>query len=161
MENNRIRWWKDEAEFAAHAGGLRPVGWIDYTPEQKKENRKRKRAETAEKVRQAKLKESVDKAAHRVYILRDEAGESYVGYSPDPERRLLQHNGILAGGAACTKGRQWVLTTLFGGFGDKQAALKFESALQDHQVRGPDDWLDIARNLIETREAFASVHIRS
>ena len=53
---------------------------------------------------------------------------TYVGYSPDPYRRLRQHNGKLCGGAAPVAGRPWSLVLFVGGFRTKHAALTFEAA---------------------------------
>jgi len=66
-----------------------------------------------------------------VYLLRSlHTRRTYVGYSPDPYRRLLQHNGELAGGSAPIRGRPWVLMLIVSGFGSKHAALAFEAAWQ-------------------------------
>ena len=40
-------------------------------------------------------------AAHNVYLLRSaDKRRTYIAYSPDPYRRLWQHNGQIAGGDA-------------------------------------------------------------
>lgn len=47
-----------------------------------------------------------------VYVLGTRTADSfltYVGWCLDLERRLAQHNGLLAQGAKSTKGRQWQL----------------------------------------------------
>ena len=65
-----------------------------------------------------------------MYLLRSlHKRRTYVGYSPDPYRRLRQHNGELAGSAPIG-GRPWVLVLIVSGFGSKHAALAFESAWQ-------------------------------
>jgi len=52
--------------------------------------------------------------------------KTYVGATIDPDRRLRQHNGELAGGAKATKGRVWKRRFLVGGFVGEKAALRFE-----------------------------------
>ena len=52
--------------------------------------------------------------------------KTYVGITPDLERRLKQHNGILSGGAMATKGRTWERIGHVKGFPDHRAALQFE-----------------------------------
>ncbi len=52
--------------------------------------------------------------------------KTYVGATVNPDRRLRQHNGEIAGGARATSGRRWRRRYLIGGFADERAALKFE-----------------------------------
>lgn len=74
--------------------------------------------------------------AHSVYLLANDKSSVYVGYSPDPARRLRQHNGLLAGGASATiRGRPWTLLLVVHGFDSKQAALQFEYSWQHPHVR--------------------------
>ena len=62
------------------------------------------------------------------YLLATTAGspKTYVGVTPDLDRRLKQHNGLLSGGAMATKGRTWERIGYVKGFPDHQAALQFE-----------------------------------
>jgi predicted GIY-YIG superfamily endonuclease len=63
------------------------------------------------------------------YLLRTCDGGSqktYVGITPDLDRRLRQHNGLQSGGAKATHGRQWERACHVRGFPDHTAALQFE-----------------------------------
>ena len=51
---------------------------------------------------------------------------TYVGITPDLDRRLRQHNGELAGGAKATHGHEWKRAAHVRGFPDHRAALQFE-----------------------------------
>lgn len=65
----------------------------------------------------------------KCYLLATADGGSkktYVGITPDLDRRLEQHNGLRAGGAAATKGRKWARVCHVKGFPDHTAALQFE-----------------------------------
>ena len=52
--------------------------------------------------------------------------KTYVGVTPDLDRRLRQHNGLLSGGAKATHGRQWERICHVAGFPDHTAVLQFE-----------------------------------
>jgi len=70
---------------------------------------------------------------HFCYLLRSAStkDKSYIGYTIAPSKRLLQHNGVLAGGAKPTeRHRPWELVTVVGGFRTKRDALCFEYAWQ-------------------------------
>jgi structure-specific endonuclease subunit SLX1 len=65
----------------------------------------------------------------KCYLLATNDGGSqktYVGVTPDLDRRLRQHNGILSGGAKATHGRQWERIGHVTGFPDHTAVLQFE-----------------------------------
>ena len=70
----------------------------------------------------------------KCYLLATSGGDSgrgayqktYVGVTPDLDRRLRQHNGEIAGGAHATSGRQWERIGHVSGFPDHRAALQFE-----------------------------------
>ncbi|KAK0629547.1 structure-specific endonuclease subunit SLX1 [Bombardia bombarda] len=73
-------------------------------------------------------------ALYTVYILRSTVRHAslYIGSTPNPPRRLSQHNGVVRGGAVRTsKGslRPWEMVGLVSGFPSMVAALKFEWAL--------------------------------
>lgn len=65
-----------------------------------------------------------------VYLLRNEAGRTYVGSTvAGVAHRLRQHNGELVGGAAQTaRGRPWSVDCVVSGFRCRREALQFEFA---------------------------------
>lgn len=64
-----------------------------------------------------------------VYLLRNADGRTYVGCTVHLARRLRQHNGDLAGGAAQTRrGRPWHVECVVEGFRTRTEALQFEFA---------------------------------
>ncbi len=72
----------------------------------------------------------------QLYIIENK-GCTYVGVSPDPIRRLRQHNGEIKGGAKYTtsKGPGWEHICLISGFQDKIQAMQFEWAVKHVQPR--------------------------
>jgi len=65
-----------------------------------------------------------------VYCLVSSGGGTYIGATVDPDRRLRQHQGVLAGGAKATgarvaHGETWRRHCYVGPF-EKTAALSFE-----------------------------------
>jgi len=57
--------------------------------------------------------------------------KTYVGITTNLEKRLRQHNGELAGGAACTRmARPWILAFSIKGFRDVSEAASFEKRMQ-------------------------------
>ncbi|KAI0201159.1 GIY-YIG catalytic domain-containing protein [Astrocystis sublimbata] len=73
---------------------------------------------------------------YTVYILRSTVRNAslYIGSTPNPPRRLKQHNGVVQGGAARTSRqhlRPWEMVALVSGFPGMVAALKFEWALNN------------------------------
>jgi predicted GIY-YIG superfamily endonuclease len=71
-----------------------------------------------------------------LYIVENK-GCTYVGVSPDPLRRLRQHNGEISGGAKYTisKGQGWKHLCLVRGFKDKIQAMQFEWAVKHVKPR--------------------------
>lgn len=69
-------------------------------------------------------------ALWKCYLLATSDGakpsKTYVGVTPDLDRRLQQHNGVQAGGAFATRGRAWSRICAVHGFPDHRAALQFE-----------------------------------
>jgi len=65
------------------------------------------------------------------YIIHNK-GATYAGVSPDPVRRLRQHNGEIVGGAKYTtgKGPGWEHICLVSGFQDKIHSMQFEWAVK-------------------------------
>lgn len=67
--------------------------------------------------------------ATTVYLLQGQRNKTYVGASCDLTKRLRQHNGEIAGGAAQTRGaRPWTVQCTVTGFETRQHALQFEFA---------------------------------
>ncbi|KAI0141593.1 GIY-YIG catalytic domain-containing protein [Xylariaceae sp. FL1272] len=76
---------------------------------------------------------------YTVYILRSTVHHAslYIGSTPNPPRRLKQHNGEAKGGAARTSRsslRPWEMIGLVSGFPGMVAALKFEWALNNSHL---------------------------
>ena len=57
---------------------------------------------------------------------------NYAGVSPEPERRLRQHNGEICGGAKYTtsKGPGWKHLCIINGFQNKIQSMQFEWAVK-------------------------------
>ena len=68
--------------------------------------------------------------AWSVYILRCADGSLYTGVARDLEKRLLQHNGQLAGGPRYTSGRRPVVLLWSVAAVDRSAAQRREAAIK-------------------------------
>lgn len=62
-------------------------------------------------------------------------GPTYVGVTPDLDRRLRQHNGELTGGAKATSGKAWRRACHVTGFPNQRAVLQFEWAWKQRTKR--------------------------
>ncbi|KAI0593024.1 hypothetical protein F4775DRAFT_587110 [Biscogniauxia sp. FL1348] len=76
---------------------------------------------------------------YAVYVLRSTVRNAslYIGSTPNPPRRLKQHNGEVTGGAARTaikSRRPWEMIGLVSGFPSMVAALKFEWAINNPHI---------------------------
>lgn len=66
---------------------------------------------------------------------------TYVGISLDVERRVKQHNGELAGGAASTRGgRPWTVGAIYGPYPDRSAASRAERVLKAQRGQARLRW---------------------
>lgn len=72
-----------------------------------------------------------------VYMVVNPAGRSYVGTTTDLERRLRQHDGLLAGGARATRGKgPWRVVHQEPDLPDRATAQAREHALKkDRKLR--------------------------
>jgi predicted GIY-YIG superfamily endonuclease len=95
---------------------------------------------------------------HHCYVLRSSIKKDkfYIGYSPNPAKRLRQHNGEIVGGAKRTKKhRPWELVGLVTNFKSETEARQFEWALQNPGTT-PDLKLIRCLDLISCRSAFSA-----
>lgn len=68
--------------------------------------------------------------------VRGHEDKTYVGKTNNLKRRLLQHNGVLKGGAKYTTSyRPWRVVFVVGGFSSEAEALRFEWAMK-HRRKG-------------------------
>jgi putative endonuclease len=86
-----------------------------------------------------------------VYLLQHQTGRTYVGISTDVERRVKQHNGILKGGARCTRmlGNGWELVKHSGYDFDRSEAQSLEKKVKRH--RGVTSRLSMLKSLCITQ----------
>ena len=89
-----------------------------------------------------------------VFYLIENNGCTYAGVSPDPVRRLRQHNGEIKGGAKYTtsKGPGWSHICLVHGFQNKIQAMQFEWAVKHEPPRnlgGPAARIKKMNNVIQ------------
>ncbi|MBU1308033.1 MAG: GIY-YIG nuclease family protein [Gammaproteobacteria bacterium] len=65
-----------------------------------------------------------------LYMVQTAAGTLYTGISTDPQRRLRQHSGELAGGAKALRGKGPLTLVYSQSLSDKSAAAKAEYQLK-------------------------------
>lgn len=88
-----------------------------------------------------------------LYVIEHQhTGATYVGVSPDPARRLRQHNGEIVGGAKYTTSKSgvWRHVCLVRGFREPREALQFEWAVKHVAPRK-------TRGIIPRMEKLATV----
>ena len=69
-------------------------------------------------------------ASWHVYVLLCADGSLYTGVARDLQRRLLQHNGELAGGSRYTRGRRPVVLIWSDAEPDRSAAQRREASIK-------------------------------
>ena len=169
-ETGCIQWWRNAGEFEEYCSGLvsvvsPPVSQLTERVQAVVDQRGAVGAEEMEVELQeagmacaVNLKHQAVNMAeqdlmHRVYGLVAAGGETYIGYSPNPERRLRQHNGELAGGARHTaNGDNWVPVVTVAGFKDKSEALKFEFQCQRFPRDGAESLLKVFTTCMAMRK---------
>jgi predicted GIY-YIG superfamily endonuclease len=157
IEEDAIRWWRDQEEFKTYAESLIasgtgeeeavPACQMSTTPACQMSNAPVRKPVDQKPLRHCIVKRpkpTVARKRNLVYILQcvDDLASSYVGLTTNLEQRLRQHNK--GRGAMATKGRKWQYFAMY------QASPKFEKALQAHSVDHCDEWPQIARRLMET-----------
>jgi putative endonuclease len=70
-------------------------------------------------------------ASWQVYLVKCADGTLYTGVAADLERRLLQHNGELAGGPKYTRGRRPVQLLWCADAGNRSEAQQREAAIKN------------------------------
>lgn len=97
------------------------------------------------------------------YIIANKATKmncTYAGVSPDPHRRLRQHNSEIKGGAVYTTSKppSWIHVCLVSGFQDKIQALQFEWAVKHVPPRNAGGLLNRLQklNTVLNKETWTS-----
>ncbi len=104
------------------------------------------------------MKDDTDK--HWSFYIIGNDRSTYAGVSPDPARRLRQHNGEIKGGAKYTtsKGPGWRHICVISGFQDKIQAMQFEWAVKHVPPRNAGGLVNRIKKLYEVlkRERWTS-----
>ena len=168
VEDGRIRWWRDAAEFAAYARTIKVAGWENVADRKnarevgldepivtlpvasRPHNRKRK----------ANVLAATKTSPCFVYVLVSETCERpYIGFTDNVERRLSEHNEERnAGrGADATRGHQWRLCGFFADFDNHQTAYRFEALLQLSKSTSLDEVVKFALREVSDNPEYAMV----
>jgi predicted GIY-YIG superfamily endonuclease len=75
---------------------------------------------------------------------------TYIGITTSCDKRLLQHNGHLTGGAKCTRmKRPWTFLCIVSGFIDRSSVSSFEKQLKLQKVIGINEKIKTVSELVQ------------
>jgi structure-specific endonuclease subunit SLX1 len=95
-----------------------------------------------------------------VYFLKSKtSSKTYIGFTINLNRRLLQHNRELSGGAKATRGEEWERVCYLEGFETQKEALQFEWAWKYYSKKAKGK--PLTRRLLALLALFNSTRITS
>ncbi len=99
---------------------------------------------------------NTDNKKQYVYIIHSNFERTYCGVTDNLERRIKQHNGIIAGGAKSTRGKEWDYYCIIEGFRDRKEALQFEWKMHhpDGKRRKNAKYNGIEGRLLSVKDVF-------